>query len=285
VSGTAVNSAGVSSRDGSNDLEGSYPAIALDPRYGHYLRIPERICRCLDYFKISCNRAAVKKRLLAYYLFIGVADDAIDLTGCETGRDILKLLEKPNPGVDAASRALPVGLVTEMFRAHLSPDARPAILARFDELYHAVLSERKATTMAAYIEQRKAIGWLTAEISYLLIRPLLLREHPGLRPFLQRVGAVGCLMDSIIDLRADVRLGLIRFQPTLRDQLQLGAELLCEGLDVLRKSPRLLWLFLEAVVDNVLDFHVRRDGHPPSPVSRARVEVPGSCPALQIPGS
>src|SRR5687767_6537869 len=30
-----------------------YLALARDARYGHYVRIPERICRCLDYFQVA----------------------------------------------------------------------------------------------------------------------------------------------------------------------------------------------------------------------------------------
>jgi len=56
------------------DLELAYQTLASDPRYAHFLNIPERIIRCLDYFGIACDRAEVRERLRAYYLCIGVAD-------------------------------------------------------------------------------------------------------------------------------------------------------------------------------------------------------------------
>jgi hypothetical protein len=284
VQGTGTNSGAVF-RDGLDERERRYQAISQDSRYGHYTRIPERICRCLDYFKVASDRKAVKARLQAYYLFIGVVDDAIDSSELETGRDILRQLENANPVFDAASNPSHAALVTEAFKAHISPDTYPAILARLDELYRAVVTEREATTVIAYIEQRKAIGWLTAEISYLLIRPLLRREHADVRSFLQKVGEVGCLMDSLIDLRADAGAGLISFRPNLKDHLELAGELLRDGLAILLKHACLLRLFLEAAADNVLDFRVRQGGRPASPVPISSAEVRGSRPALQMPGS
>src|SRR5215510_3738424 len=78
VRGAIKNSAGGLFRHGWDVVECRCQAIARESRYGHYVRIPERICRCLDYFKLDGDRLAVKERLRAYYLFIGVVDDAID---------------------------------------------------------------------------------------------------------------------------------------------------------------------------------------------------------------
>src|SRR5436853_7227306 len=107
--------------------------------------------------------------------------------------------------------------------------------------------------MRAYIEQRKVIGRLTAELSYLLIRPLLESEHKDLCRFLKTIGEVGCLIDSVIDLRADNRLGLLGFNPTLKDYLKLTGQMLREGLKVILSHPRLLGLFMEAISDDLFD--------------------------------
>jgi hypothetical protein len=68
---------------------------------------------------------------------------------------------------------------------------------------------------------------------------------------------VGCLIDSAIDLRADVRLGLTSFTPTLKDYLQLMSHLLRDGFRILLRHARLFGLFLEAVTDNLLDLRFR----------------------------
>ena len=221
------------------------------------MRIPERICRCLDYFKISSDRTAVRERLHSYYLFIGVVDDAIDSSQLEAGREILEQLDNRKPSFDEETRDSRARLVTEVFKSHISRETYPTILAKLEELYRAVVNERKSTTMRGYIEQRKAIGSLTAEVSYLLIRPLLTSEHKDLCAFLQRVGEVGCLTDSAIDLRTDARLGLLSFRPTLKDRLELVSQMLRDGLRILLKHARLLGLFLEAIFDNLLDFRFR----------------------------
>ena len=230
-----------------------YQVIAQEARYGHYVRIPARICRCLDYFHVAASREAVLTRLHAYYLFIGVVDDLIDSSRLEAGRDILKQLENPTPSFDEATKQSRAKLATEIFKCQLSRDLYPLVLTKLEELYQAVVRERQAQTMRAYIEQRQTIGCLTAELSYLLIRPLLKTEHDALCRFLTEIGAVGCLIDSVIDLRADARLGLLSFRPTLKDHLKLAGRMLRAGLQVILRHPRLLGLFLEAVRDDLLD--------------------------------
>lgn len=235
------------------EIERLYQAVAQDARYGHYVRIPERICRCLDYFKVASRRSVVKERLHSYYLFIGVVDDAIDSSQLEAGREILKRLDNRSPSFNEETKQSCTKLVTEVLKCHISLEIYPLVLAKLEELYQAVVRERKSQTMKAYIEQRKAVGCLTAELSYLLIRPLLKSEREDLCRFLQQVGAVGCLVDSVIDLRADDQLGLLSFRPTLKDHLKLTGQMLREGLRVSLRHPRLFGLFWEAVSDDLFD--------------------------------
>jgi hypothetical protein len=254
-----TNSADVVFRYMGADIEWLYQAISQDARYGHYVRIPERICRCLNYFNVSSSRKAVKERLHSYYLFIGVVDDVIDSNQPEAGREILKQLENRTLFFNEETTQSPAKLVTEILKCHISPEIYPTALVKLEELYQAVVKERKSKTMRAYIEQRKVIGCLTAELSYLLIRPLLKSEHKDLCRFLKKVGEVGCLIDSVIDLKTDHQLGLLSFKPTLKDYLELVGQMLHEGSKIILKHPRLLGLFLEAVSDDLLDqLHARR---------------------------
>src|SRR5918999_5628647 len=86
------------------DIEWLYQALSQDARYGHYARIPERICRCLDYFNVSSSRRAVKERLHSYYLFIGVVDDVIDSSQLEAGGEILQQLDDRTPFFNEETR-------------------------------------------------------------------------------------------------------------------------------------------------------------------------------------
>lgn len=249
-----------------SDAERRRRDISRDPRYGHYARIPERVCRCLEYFGLAFDRAEVAERLRAYYLFIGVADDAIDAGSVHAGAEILRRLVTATPelGFDGRARApaldegaRPSGAVevaTEALRRHVGAGAHPSLSERLGELYGAVVREREAETMSAYVAARGAVGHLTAEVSYLLVGPLLAgggREDA--RRFLTKVGAVGCLLDSVIDLRSDERLGLLGFSPTLKDRLLLAARTLFAGSAVLLGHPRLVGLFLEAALDDLRD--------------------------------
>ena len=258
------------------EAERRYRDISRDPRYGHYARIPERVCRCLDYFGLAFDRAAVAERLRAYYLFIGVADDAIDAGSVRAGADILRQLTAVAPafGFGEGARpcaAAPVEIATEALRRHVGADAQAALRERLEELYGAVVRERESCSMRAYVGARKAVGHLTAEVSYLLIGPLL---SGGAREevcrFLSKVGEVGCLLDSVIDLRSDERLGLLGFSPTLRDRLRLAARTLVEGGGVLLRHPRLLGLFLEAAADDLLDRLAARAAPPPDPAGEVK---------------
>src|SRR5688572_11458919 len=103
MQGTTTDSADAFCCD-EQDVQSRYEAIAQDSRYGHYVRIPERICRCLDYFRISSSRSAVRSRLHSYYLFVGVVDDVIDSNQPETGREILEQLADQRPLWDDHTR-------------------------------------------------------------------------------------------------------------------------------------------------------------------------------------
>ena len=235
------------------ELKGLYQAIALDPKYGHFVNIPERIIRCLDHFGVACDPIEVERRLLSYYLFIGVVDETIDCGRLEIGKLILDRLSTRTPCLDEETHRSAVSLTTEILRRNISPESYSEALAKLHELYRAVVNERTAETMTVYIEQRNAVGSLTAEVSYMLIQPCLQRDHEDLLPFLKRVGAVGCLVDSIIDLPADAKVGILSFRPSARDLLELIGCTLRDALGISIRHPALLGVFLQAVGDSLRD--------------------------------
>ena len=252
-----------------------WETIARDPRYAHFVNIPGRIIRCLDYFKIKCNQAKVRRALRAYYLFIGVVDDAIDSGEIEMGQHILACFYDRVRAFDR--RTSQVRVTIEVLKQNIDDEIRTRVLAKLDELYRAVIAEREAATIEAYVQQRRVVGSLTAELSYLLIRPFLQGDEPELRNFLRNVGAVGCLVDSMIDLRHDARLNLVSFTPTGGAFLILLIRTLTEGLRLSIRYPALLGLFIEAVVDNVRDrFRVRAPAAPRLVTSSGEEGVPSA---------
>jgi len=222
--------------------------------------------RCVDYFGINCNRVTAKDGLLAYYIFIGVIDNALDSAHIETGRLVLEYLKAPLPWVGEAYASSDVKIVTETLKSNISEESYFSIQEKLGRLYQRVLRERGATSIRELIRFRKAVGALTADVSYLLIQSSLDREHKGLRRFMKKVGAVGCLIDSVIDLGADRRLGLLRFQPSIADYAQLIRHTMIASLRVLFMYPALFGLFLPAIVDNLRDRFGRRQ-----PVASGRI--------------
>jgi hypothetical protein len=258
------------------DVGHAYQVIANDPKYRHFVRIPDRIIRCIDYFGIGCDRAITRTRLQAYYLFIGVVDDAIDSGRIGTGRLILDYLSTPLPCFDEAARRSRVKLITEILKCQACDETYPLMVSRLQELYEEVVRERAATSIDSYIKQRKSVGALTAELSYVLVRPALFPvggDHAALCRFMEEVGAIGCLLDSLIDLRADRRLGLLGFKPRISDYEKLIVDILRHGLRVTLEHPGLAGLFLRAIGDNVLDrFRAGRSVGQPSFVSDRKAE-------------
>jgi len=235
----------------------AYYDLADDPKYHHFVRIPDRIIRCIDYFGIACDRIVTRSRLLAYYLFIGVVDDSIDSGQIETGRLILDYLSMPVPLFDETVRRSRVKLVTEILKCQAEAETYPLMLKLLRELYEEVVRERSATSIESYLWHRRSVGALTAEISYGLIRPGLSAipcdRHEALRSLMKQVGAIGCLVDSLVDLSADRRLGLLGFKPRISDYAKLMVNIVRDGLRVSLRHPGLIGLFLQAIVDNVQD--------------------------------
>jgi hypothetical protein len=205
----------------------------------------------LDYFHVGGDRIAAARILRAYYIFIAVVDNAIDSGEPHTAATVFADLAKPTQIRPA--ELSDVALVTLNLREQVHDTVGLKFRQQLRRLYETVRQERSAVSIEAYIEVRRMVGTLTAELSYILISPLLKGEEPTLRAFMQKVGAVGCLIDSVIDLRADQRRGLLSFLPTRRDQVKLTLAALRQGLSLCLRHPRLTGVFADAILDDVRD--------------------------------
>ncbi|HEY6045484.1 MAG TPA: hypothetical protein VIU65_02710, partial [Pyrinomonadaceae bacterium] len=83
---------------------------------------------------------------------------------------------------------------------------------------------------------------------------------------MKEVGAVGCLVDSVFDARADKRAGALSFQPGWIDFLRLGTTTTFDGIKLVVTHPRMLPLFAEAMRDNFYD-RLRPHAHESAPGS------------------
>jgi hypothetical protein len=237
------------------EIEQAYQAIAGDPRYFLFARIPDRIIRCLKLCGVLCEPEAVRTRLQAYYLFIGVADDELELAQVEFGEKILDRLADLVPCFDTDTKGSRAQFMTEILKRHITPAIHFQVLVKFRRLHRVSVKERHVRTMRAHIQQRKLVGRLTAELSFLLIRDHLSGDNSHAGELMKDIGAAGCLVDSIIDAGADKRAGVMAFRPTFFDTVLLITHTLLLGMKVTFKHPRLLSLFVEAMRD---DFYDRR---------------------------
>jgi hypothetical protein len=230
-----------------------YDAVVKDAKYFQFANIPDRIIRCLELVATIRQTETMRARLLAYSLFIGVVDDEVELAGSEIGDQLLNRLANPLSFFDEAAQISKAHFMTEILKQHIGPEVHEEVLARFRDLHRTNLSERTARTVKTYIGQRKSVGRLTAEISYLLIRDCVSFEAIDCCRLMKEVGAVGCLLDSVIDTRTDQRSGNISFRPTLIDFLVLSLATFVAGLRIILKYPRMLSLFWEGMRDNFKD--------------------------------
>jgi hypothetical protein len=235
------------------EINQHYEAIALDPHYFQFANIPQRIIQCLESFATVREPETVRARLLAYYVFIGVVDDEIESAEFEIGERTLRRIANPMPCFDQDTRTSKSQFMTEVLKQHIDPTIHSQMLTKFRDLHQANLGERDAQTMKGYVEQRRLVGRLTAELSYLLIQNLLSLEKTDCCELMKEVGAVGCLVDSVFDARADKRTGALSFQPGWFDFLRLGVATMFDGLKLIVTHPRLVPLFANAMRDNFSD--------------------------------
>jgi hypothetical protein len=155
--------------------------------------------------------------------------------------------------VNEISRASDVSIVTEMLKRHIEEDSRVPILRALQCAHREVVRERAATSVSTYISHRKALGRATARQSYLLIQSAWAEPDQNLCRLMEEIGAVGCLVDSVIDIGEDHRLGLLNFDLTAVNYGKLCFSTGIAGMRVLVKAPALVFLLAEAILDNVRD--------------------------------
>jgi hypothetical protein len=207
----------------------------------------------LSFFGVARDKDRLSAALLAYYIFIGVTDEAIDGGERDGGEEILARLASPFVSLSQDIGCSDAEFMAEILKLHFPASSAARIRKKFGALYKINLKERHAGTMRVFAKTRRLLGSVTADISYWLIRDHLSADVPKLRRVMKQAGAVGCLFDSLIDARYDQHAGLIAFHPSMLDWLYLCGQTLVLGIKLGLAHPRLIVLFLDAMIDNVHD--------------------------------
>ena len=234
-------------------IESRYRSLITNPRFFQFANIPRRIIQCLDSFSIRADNERVHAALLAYYIFIGVTDDTIDGGDEDAGENILARLTTPFVSLNDITVSSDAEFMSELLKLHFPASHSSHIRSKFRTIHKINLRERRARNMRAFVKMRELLGSVTADISYLLIQEHVEEDARQLRRLMKRVGAVGCLVDSAIDLRNDQRAGLIGFRPALTEWVYLYVRTFWLGIRTVAKYPRLVRLFFEAIADNAHD--------------------------------
>ena len=256
-------------------IELRYQGLLTDPRFFQFANIPDRIIRCLHFYGIDGDMERVRSVLLAYYLFIAVTDDAIDGADCDAGELILARLAKPFVCLNEEVVCSDAEFLAERLKMHFPASISAVLRRKLRTLYRINFQERRAGTMRAFVETRRLLGALTADVSFLLIRDQLAGDALQVRKLMRQVGAVGCLVDSIVDARDDRRAGLLSFRPSFIDWLFLYAQTFALGAKIGLRHPGLIALFADAIADNIRDR--RRSSQPDHANSKIERRGERSC--------
>ncbi len=196
---------------------------------------------------------SVAQTLRVYYEFIAVVDDAIDSFGLGLSAKIASRVSwtPESPPLENARETYEV--VSDRLRAEIPSTSFSNIIAELNLLLEAVIIEDGALTFAKFIDARERVGRLTASVSYHLIEPSLDRSDDTVEEFMSEVGAIGCLVDSLIDFRYDVHRTKVRWHRSIFDWFRLVGLVCSRGRWLLYRYPTLVTVFLGAVLDNFLD--------------------------------
>ncbi len=235
-----------------SEVELRYEHLARDPRFFQFANIPDRIIKCLKFYGIDHDEFRVRSALLAYYIFIGVTDEVIDSQG-DDGKTSLACSTNPSLCLNVSVACSDAEFMAEILKQYFPAGASQQIRAKFRTLYRINFAERQARTLTDFLKSRKLLGRVTADISYLLIRDHLRNDGFKLRQLMREVGAVGCLIDSLVDARDDQRAGALTFRPSFSESLRLAAHTLALGTRLGLRHLGLLSLFAQAFVDNIRD--------------------------------
>jgi hypothetical protein len=111
------------------------------------VRIPARICSCLDWFGIKYNRSKALDVLSTFYLFIGVIDHVLDTISIDLGCRILDQLRSPY----SFEMDCPESIITENLKTKIEPGIFPMFLLKVNILYAAVCREQGCLNVNDYI--------------------------------------------------------------------------------------------------------------------------------------
>jgi len=71
--------------------------------------------------------------------------------------------------------------------------------------------------------------------------------------FFQQLGSLGCLVDSIVDIKKDVDDKVLRFEPLIKDRINLYFKTIQRGTIFILKHPGLYKSFLYSLINNIKD--------------------------------
>lgn len=223
--------------------------LIQNKKYVHYLQIPDRVSAFLDYFEIQYDDYNVQISLSTYFLWLKVADNEIDENSQTIGDRIKDRLVDPEIKINKETNSEPVLLLTEILKNQVNKSVYDSFVGGLNELYDAVLQERYSSTMTQYIINRKNVGRLTAYCAFEIMKPYLDNRQEIFLEFFQRLGSLGCLVDSVVDIKRDAEDGMLRFKPSINDRIKLYLNTIKEGTELLFKYPGLYRCFLNSTAN------------------------------------
>lgn len=225
--------------------------LLQDEKYAPYLKIADKVPHFLDYFQMDYDKQGVKTSLSLYFLWLKCIDEELDTGDEHIGEQVKQNLLNSQPNITEEIIASTPLLLSEVLKVQTTPATYHHLLENLHELYDSTLSEKTAPSMSQYIYQRKKSGILTAQGAFIMMEPHLLTHNHKFVSFFQQLGALGNIVDSVVDLRNDIHSQTYSFHVTFLDVVQLYTQTSKDAIKVILQHPRLVKQFSKSAV-NVL---------------------------------
>jgi hypothetical protein len=199
------------------------------PKFTLYLNVPIHITRYLDHFSISYPPQQIAGVLGTYFLWLKLADDEID-EHLKTGEDIFRRLSS-GPDESFNNNEPGLDMLTDILY-YASKPSSTAFLEEFSVCRRYAVLETEAVNIRDLAQIRTMEGEMLSLATLSLIEPYIQYGDHSIYDFLPRVGRLGMLLDSMIDLREDSAAGELKFQPGMLDMAYLAMQFMKGTLQI-----------------------------------------------------
>ena len=198
------------------ELKDMDPEFIKRPDVHTYANAGGEMLRHATRLGVAIDSQRAENAATTFYLWLKAVDDYID-NERGNGERILDGLTQPMQPERSA-----VCLLTERLR---NMTGNPEFVQKMTRLHESVCREGSARNMEELIKAREDVGYNTAQAALQVVLPYATGQIQAFGDAWTNVSVLGMLTDSAVDLRKDVKDGVVLFKPTLEEVKLLGTKI------------------------------------------------------------